>query len=138
MTGEPLRIGILGAARITELALIKPAALTGTRLVAVAARDRSRAEAFADQPNGPSRADGFRATGIRSHAHARTSVAGAAASCTCDVFGFCSIFMTGTMIASDWPVPSVSPKRSRRLPVLIRSPATSSTVCSTSVKARPV
>jgi predicted dehydrogenase len=45
---EPLRIGILGAARITELALVKPAAVTGTRLVAVAARDRSRAETFAD------------------------------------------------------------------------------------------
>ena len=45
---EPLRIGILGAARITELALIKPAAITGTRLIAVAARDRSRAEVFAE------------------------------------------------------------------------------------------
>jgi predicted dehydrogenase len=44
---EPLRIGILGAARITELALIGPAHTTGDRLVAVAARDRSRAEAFA-------------------------------------------------------------------------------------------
>jgi predicted dehydrogenase len=49
MTSEPLRIGILGAARITELALVKPAALTGTQLVAVAARDRSRAEAFAER-----------------------------------------------------------------------------------------
>lgn len=46
---EPLRIGIIGAARIAELAMIKPAALTGTRLVAVAARDRGRAEAFADK-----------------------------------------------------------------------------------------
>ena len=42
----PLRIGILGAARITEVALIGPARTTGDRLVAVAARDRSRAEAF--------------------------------------------------------------------------------------------
>jgi predicted dehydrogenase len=42
-----LRIGILGAARITELSLIGPARTTGDRLVAVAARDRSRAEAFA-------------------------------------------------------------------------------------------
>jgi predicted dehydrogenase len=42
-----LRIGILGAARITELALIGPARTTGDRLVAVAARDRSRAEEFA-------------------------------------------------------------------------------------------
>lgn len=46
---EPLRIGIIGAARIAELAMIKPAGLTGTRLVAVAARDRGRAEAFADK-----------------------------------------------------------------------------------------
>ncbi|MDH6212781.1 Gfo/Idh/MocA family protein [Streptomyces pseudovenezuelae] len=44
---EPLRIGILGAARITERALVDPAGATGHRLVAVAARDRSRAEAFA-------------------------------------------------------------------------------------------
>ena len=43
----PLRIGILGAARITEVALIGPARTTGDRLVAIAARDRSRAEAFA-------------------------------------------------------------------------------------------
>src|SRR6478609_3484554 len=46
---EPLRIGIIGAARIAELAMIKPAHLTGTRLIAVAARDRGRAEAFADR-----------------------------------------------------------------------------------------
>ncbi|GAA2567819.1 MULTISPECIES: Gfo/Idh/MocA family protein [Streptomyces] len=44
---DPLRIGILGAARITERSLIDPARATGHRLVAVAARDRSRAEAFA-------------------------------------------------------------------------------------------
>ena len=44
---EPLRIGVLGAARITERALIDPARTTGHRVVAVAARDRSRAEAFA-------------------------------------------------------------------------------------------
>jgi predicted dehydrogenase len=44
---EPLRIGVLGAARITELSLIGPARTTGDRLVAVAARDRTRAEAFA-------------------------------------------------------------------------------------------
>ena len=47
--GEPLRIGILGAARITKTSLIRPAHATGDRLVAVAARDRSRAEAFARQ-----------------------------------------------------------------------------------------
>ena len=44
---EPLRIGTLGAARICELALIKPAAETGDRVVAVAARNRDRAVAFA-------------------------------------------------------------------------------------------
>jgi predicted dehydrogenase len=44
---EPLRIGILGAARIAELAIVKPAHATGTRLVTVAARDQRRAEAFA-------------------------------------------------------------------------------------------
>ncbi|WP_406119670.1 Gfo/Idh/MocA family protein [Streptomyces sp. NBC_00989] len=44
---EPLRIGVLGAARITENSLIGPARTTGHRVVAVAARDRSRAEAYA-------------------------------------------------------------------------------------------
>jgi predicted dehydrogenase len=44
---EPLRIGVLGAARISELSVVGPARATGARLVAVAARDRSRAEAFA-------------------------------------------------------------------------------------------
>jgi predicted dehydrogenase len=46
---EPLRIGILGAARIAELSIVKPASATGQRLVAVAARDPRRAEAFAEQ-----------------------------------------------------------------------------------------
>ncbi|MDX6300962.1 MAG: hypothetical protein QOF53_2176 [Nocardioidaceae bacterium] len=45
---EPLRIGVLGAARISELSIVDPAAVTGTRLVAVAARSRQRAEAFAE------------------------------------------------------------------------------------------
>lgn len=44
---EPLRIGILGAARIAERAVVDPARTTGHRIVAVAARDRARAEAFA-------------------------------------------------------------------------------------------
>lgn len=49
---EPLRIGILGAAGITPQALIEPAhANPGVRLVAVAARNRGRAEEFA-QENG--------------------------------------------------------------------------------------
>src|SRR2546428_476155 len=46
---KPLRIGVLGAARIAELAIVDPAHTTGDRLVAVAARDRRRAEAFAAQ-----------------------------------------------------------------------------------------
>ena len=46
-SAEPLRVGILGAARIAELAIVKPAHATGTRLITVAARDRHRAEAFA-------------------------------------------------------------------------------------------
>ena len=44
---EPLRIGVLGASRIAALAIVDPADTTGDRLVAVAARDRRRAEAFA-------------------------------------------------------------------------------------------
>jgi predicted dehydrogenase len=44
---EPLRVGVLGAARIAELAIVKPALATGTRLVAIAARDQARASAFA-------------------------------------------------------------------------------------------
>ena len=52
---EPLRIGVLGAARINELAILEPARLTGARLVAVAARDRARAETYAQQ-NGFERA----------------------------------------------------------------------------------
>jgi len=44
---EPLRIGILGAARIAGRAIVEPAGLTGARLVAVAARDTDRAKAFA-------------------------------------------------------------------------------------------
>jgi predicted dehydrogenase len=44
---EPLRIGVLGAARIAVRAVVDPARTTGDRLVALAARDRRRAEAFA-------------------------------------------------------------------------------------------
>jgi len=44
-----LRIGVLGASRIAEAAIVGPAAELGHRLVAVAARDRSRAEAFAEK-----------------------------------------------------------------------------------------
>jgi predicted dehydrogenase len=44
---EPLRIGVLGAARIAGSAIVEPARTTGARLVAVAARDADRAKAFA-------------------------------------------------------------------------------------------
>ena len=44
----PLRIGVLGAARITNQAMIKPAArVDDVEVAAVAARDRSRAETYA-------------------------------------------------------------------------------------------
>ena len=46
-TGEPLRVGVLGAARISTEAIVRPAHELGARLVAVAARHRSRAEQFA-------------------------------------------------------------------------------------------
>ena len=44
----PLRIGILGAARIAPMALVAPAAeLDGVEVTAVAARDQQRARKFA-------------------------------------------------------------------------------------------
>lgn len=44
---EPLRIGVMGAASITNLAVLKPAITTpGVEVVAVAARDLSRAREF--------------------------------------------------------------------------------------------
>lgn len=45
----PLRLGLLGAARISPLSIISPARATGARLVAVAARDAARARAYADE-----------------------------------------------------------------------------------------
>jgi predicted dehydrogenase len=44
---EPLRIGVLGAARISDVSLLGPAQELGVRLVAVATRDRLRTEAYA-------------------------------------------------------------------------------------------
>ncbi len=44
---EPLRIGILGAARIAGKAVVGPAKAIGAELVAVAARDLGRAQAYA-------------------------------------------------------------------------------------------
>ena len=49
MTNAPLRIGVLGAARITDMAVIQPAKNIGAELVAVAARTKARGEAFATQ-----------------------------------------------------------------------------------------
>ena len=46
---NPLRIGILGAAKIAPSAIIYPAHATGHQLLAVASRDKSRAEEFAKQ-----------------------------------------------------------------------------------------
>jgi predicted dehydrogenase len=46
---QPLKIGITGAARISDDGIVEPSKVLGHRLVAVAARDRSRAEAFAAQ-----------------------------------------------------------------------------------------
>ena len=48
MTSSDLRIGALGAARITPMALIRPARhISGVSVTAVAARNRGRAEKFA-------------------------------------------------------------------------------------------
>ena len=44
-----LRIGVLGAARIADDGIVDPARALGHRIVAVAARDRARAEAFASE-----------------------------------------------------------------------------------------
>jgi len=44
-----LRIGVLGASRIAELAIVGPAHELGHRLVAVAARDPLRARGFAEK-----------------------------------------------------------------------------------------
>jgi predicted dehydrogenase len=51
---QPLRIGVLGAARIAPQALLKPArGLDRVEVVAVAARDRARAQRFADKHGVP-------------------------------------------------------------------------------------
>src|SRR5690242_9517252 len=59
--GEPLlRIGTLGAARITPNALIRPAReVHGVEVTAVAARDRSKAHAFATKHNIPRVLDSY-------------------------------------------------------------------------------
>src|SRR4051812_27745438 len=48
MSPPPLRIGVLGAARIAPMALVRPAReVPGAVVAAVAARDPARAQAFA-------------------------------------------------------------------------------------------
>ena len=54
---NPLRIGILGAAAIAERAMVAPAKAIGAELVAVAARDLDRAQAYA-QTHGIAKAYG--------------------------------------------------------------------------------
>ncbi|MDP0398672.1 Gfo/Idh/MocA family protein [Tsukamurella strandjordii] len=49
LPGGPLRIGVLGAARIAADAIVGPAHALGHRLVAIAARERDRAEAVATE-----------------------------------------------------------------------------------------
>lgn len=62
MSDKPLRIGVLGAARIAPPALIAPARATGAAVVsAVAARDRDRAGAFAEANAIPIVADDYQA-----------------------------------------------------------------------------
>jgi predicted dehydrogenase len=59
---EPVRIGTLGAARITPAALVRPAARRGDAVVvAVAARDRAKAERFAKKHKIPTVHDSYRA-----------------------------------------------------------------------------
>jgi predicted dehydrogenase len=57
---EPLRIGVLGAARITPMALLQPARRGGEGIVvAVAARDAARARAFAARHRIPTVHDSY-------------------------------------------------------------------------------
>lgn len=49
MTTEPLRIGVLGASRIAELAIVEASLKTGDVRAAVAARDPERAQAYASE-----------------------------------------------------------------------------------------
>jgi predicted dehydrogenase len=59
---EPLRIGTLGAAKITPMALVRPArTVPGVEIVAVAARDRGRAEKFARKHGVPTVHDSYEA-----------------------------------------------------------------------------
>jgi len=58
--GEPLRIGVLGAARITPMALLRPAReILDVTVSAVAARDPERARAFAARHRVPQVRDSY-------------------------------------------------------------------------------
>ncbi|MCU1457984.1 MAG: binding oxidoreductase [Actinomycetia bacterium] len=60
--GDPVRIGTLGAARITPVALTKPARrIEGATVVGVAARDRARATEFASKHGIPQVFDSYEA-----------------------------------------------------------------------------
>ncbi len=62
MNRTSLRVGILGAARIASNALIKPArAVADVQIVAVAARDKNKADAFARTHNIPRVFDSYNA-----------------------------------------------------------------------------
>jgi predicted dehydrogenase len=62
MDTEPVRIGTLGAAKITPAALVRPAAKRGDAVVvAVAARDRAKAERFAAKRGIPKVHDSYEA-----------------------------------------------------------------------------
>ena len=54
-----LRIGILGAARIADVGIVEPARELGHEVVAVAARNRHRAEVFASERGIPHVHDGY-------------------------------------------------------------------------------
>lgn len=61
-TGHPVRIGILGAARIAEQAIVQPVATHGDAIVqCVAARDPARARAFAARHGVPEVAEDYAA-----------------------------------------------------------------------------
>ncbi|MEN8162008.1 MAG: gfo/Idh/MocA family oxidoreductase, partial [Myxococcota bacterium] len=60
MTAPPLRLGILGAARIAPKALVHPAReVDGVAVRAVAARDSARARSFAAKHGIPVVHDGY-------------------------------------------------------------------------------
>ena len=57
VAAAPIRLGVLGAARVADIAIVRPARATGHRLAAVAARDSvttangTRTEALGRRPS---------------------------------------------------------------------------------------